>query len=96
MPDYQQAQPHAKTSFAGLALGALGVVYGDVGTSPLYTIKEIFNQAYGLSPDKGTVFGAISLIFWALVMVVCLKYVIFVMRADNRGEGGIMALNTAE
>ncbi len=92
MPDYQQAQPHAKTSFAGLALGALGVVYGDVGTSPLYTIKEIFNQAYGLSPDKGTVFGAISLIFWALVMVVCLKYVIFVMRADNRGEGGIMAL----
>ena len=92
MPDIQRPQPHEKSSFAVLALGALGVVYGDVGTSPLYTMKEIFNPAYGLSPDKGTVFGTISLIFWALVMVVCLKYVIFVMRADNRGEGGIMAL----
>jgi len=68
------------------------VVYGDVGTSPLYTMKEIFNHAHGLPPDKATVYGAISLIFWALVMLICLKYVIFIMRADNRGEGGIMAL----
>jgi len=92
MSTYDQSQTHHKSSFAALALGAIGVVYGDVGTSPLYTMKEIFNVAHGLSPDKGTVFGSISLIFWALVMVICLKYVIFVMRADNRGEGGIMAL----
>ena len=92
MPAYDPSQTHHKSSFAALALGAIGVVYGDVGTSPLYTMKEIFNEAHGLHPDKGTVFGCISLIFWALVMVICLKYVIFVMRADNRGEGGIMAL----
>lgn len=92
MPTHDQTQTHNKSSFYALALGAIGVVYGDVGTSPLYTMKEIFNEAHGLSPDKSTVFGSISLIFWALVMVICLKYVIFVMRADNRGEGGIMAL----
>ena len=92
MPANDQSQVHHKSSFAALAIGAIGVVYGDVGTSPLYTMKEIFNEAHGLFPDKGTVYGSISLIFWALVMVICLKYVVFVMRADNRGEGGIMAL----
>jgi KUP system potassium uptake protein len=92
MSDSEPSPTRHKSSFAALALGAIGVVYGDVGTSPLYTMKEIFNTAHGLAPDKGTVFGSISLIFWALVMVICLKYVIFVMRADNRGEGGIMAL----
>ena len=92
MPANDQSQVHQKSSFAALAIGAIGVVYGDVGTSPLYTMKEIFNEAHGLFPDKGTVYGSISLIFWALVMVICLKYVVFVMRADNRGEGGIMAL----
>lgn len=88
----EHSEHHHKSSFAALAIGAIGVVYGDVGTSPLYTMKEIFNAAHGLKPDPGNVFGAISLIFWALVMVICLKYVVFVMRADNRGEGGIMAL----
>ncbi len=88
----EHSEHHHKSSFAALAIGAIGVVYGDVGTSPLYTMKEIFNAAHGLKPDQGNVFGAISLIFWALVMVICLKYVVFVMRADNRGEGGIMAL----
>ena len=92
MPAQEQSEHPHKSSFAALAIGALGVVYGDVGTSPLYTMKEIFNEAHGLHPDKGTVYGAMSLIFWALVMVICLKYVVFVMRADNRGEGGIMAL----
>ncbi len=92
MPANDQSQVHQKSSFAALAIGAIGVVYGDVGTSPLYTMKEIFNEAHGLFPDKVTVFGSISLIFWSLVMVICLKYVVFVMRADNRGEGGIMAL----
>jgi KUP system potassium uptake protein len=92
MPAPEHSEHPHKSSFAALAVGAIGVVYGDVGTSPLYTMKEIFNEAHGLKPDQATVFGAISLIFWALVMVICLKYVVFVMRADNRGEGGIMAL----
>ncbi len=92
MSAQENSEHHHKSSFAALAVGAIGVVYGDVGTSPLYTMKEIFNQAHGLSPDKVTVYGSISLIFWALVLLICLKYVIFIMRADNRGEGGIMAL----
>jgi len=92
MPASEPSEHSHKSSFAALAVGAVGVVYGDVGTSPLYTMKEIFNEAHGLKPDQGTVFGSISLIFWSLVMVICLKYVVFVMRADNRGEGGIMAL----
>jgi len=92
MSDQDQSEHAHKSSFAALALGAIGVVYGDVGTSPLYTMKEIFGHAHGLSPDKVTVYGAVSLIFWAMVMLICLKYVVFIMRADNRGEGGIMAL----
>ncbi len=89
---FEKSKHQQKSSFFALAVGAIGVVYGDVGTSPLYTVKELFNPSYGLSPNQADVYGGISLIFWALVMVVCLKYVIFVMRADNRGEGGIMAL----
>jgi len=76
-----------------LALAALGVVYGDIGTSPLYTIKEIFAGAHHpvpITPDN--VLGILSVIFWSLMIVVALKYVLFVMRADNKGEGGIMAL----
>ena len=74
-----------------LSLGALGVVYGDIGTSPLYTVQLIFT-VHPLSPDATHVYGAISLIFWSLVMVVTLKYVLLILRADNHGEGGIMAL----
>jgi KUP system potassium uptake protein len=74
-------------------LGALGVVYGDIGTSPLYTVKEVFNPANGAVPlDAPHLIGAISAIFWALMLVVTLKYVILILRADNRGEGGILAL----
>jgi KUP system potassium uptake protein len=75
-----------------LTLSALGVVYGDIGTSPLYTLRECLTQAggFGLTPDN--ILGILSLIFWALVIVVTVKYVIFVMRADNQGEGGILAL----
>ena len=75
-----------------LTLGALGVVYGDIGTSPLYTVKEIFNPANGVALDAANVVGAISVIFWALMLVVTLKYVLLILRASNRGEGGIMAL----
>lgn len=73
-------------------LGAIGVVFGDIGTSPLYTLKEAFSPHYGLTPDHDTVLGILSLVFWALMTVVTLKYVAIIMRADNDGEGGIMAL----
>src|SRR5512135_331508 len=80
-----------RSSLGMLALGAIGVVYGDIGTSPLYTVKEIFGSGgVPLTPDN--IVGAISAVFWALMMVVTLKYVLLVMRADNRGEGGIIAL----
>ena len=77
---------------AVLALGALGVVYGDIGTSPLYALKECFTGPHGVPVTKGNVLGVLSLIFWSLNFVVTLKYLTVVMRADNRGEGGILAL----
>lgn len=79
-------------STAGLALGALGVVFGDIGTSPLYTMKEVFAGHRPLPIDAANVLGILSLVFWALMIVVSIKYAIFLMRADNDGEGGIMAL----
>lgn len=82
----------AKTSPAALTLLALGVVYGDIGTSPLYAVKEIYNPARGMPLAPETILGGCSAIFWALMLVVALKYVVLVMRADNRGEGGTMAL----
>lgn len=75
-----------------LTLGALGVVYGDIGTSPLYTMKEVFNPAHGLPASPANLVGAVSLIVWGLLFVVTLKYVVLILRADNRGEGGILAL----
>jgi len=77
---------------ATLALAALGVVYGDIGTSPLYAIRECFFGPHGVEPTRANVLGALSLIFWTLVLVVTLKYHVYVLRADNRGEGGILAL----
>ncbi|MFQ5666181.1 MAG: potassium transporter Kup [Candidatus Binatia bacterium] len=75
-----------------LSLGALGVVYGDIGTSPLYAIRECFFGEYAVAPTPTNVLGVLSLIFWALVIVISVKYLAFIMRADNRGEGGILAL----
>ena len=83
---------HGKIGLTGLIVGATGVVFGDIGTSPLYTIKEAFSPHYGLLPDYATVLGILSLVFWALMIVITLKYVTIIMRADNDGEGGIMAL----
>ncbi len=83
---------HASAGMVALVAGAVGVVFGDIGTSPLYTIKEMFHPHFGLTPDAGTVKGLLSLGFWSLLLVVTLKYVIVIMRADNEGEGGIMAL----
>src|SRR6266480_3587190 len=75
-----------------LSLGALGVVYGDIGTSPLYALRECFKPAHGVAPTHDNILGVLSLIFWSLVIVISLKYLVLVMRADNRGEGGILAL----
>ncbi len=77
---------------AALTLGAIGVVFGDIGTSPLYTVKEIFAPATGVPLDAPNLIGAVSVIFWALMLVVTLKYVVLILRADNRGEGGGLAL----
>ncbi len=75
-----------------LVLGAVGVVFGDIGTSPLYTMREAFDPKYGLAADPANVLGILSLVFWVLMLVVTVKYVNVIMRADNRGEGGILAL----
>jgi KUP system potassium uptake protein len=80
------------SALAKLCLGALGVVYGDIGTSPLYAIKECFTGPHGVTPTPENVVGVVSLVFWAMTFVVTFKYLSFVMRADNRGEGGILAL----
>jgi KUP system potassium uptake protein len=84
-----EAQSHSR---AALTLAALGVVYGDIGTSPLYALKATLSPAHGIEAGPETVLGAASAIFWALMLVVSLKYVLLVLRADNHGEGGIMAL----
>ncbi len=86
------ARPHARQATASLALLALGVVYGDIGTSPLYAAKETFSPAHGIPLTAANVLGGVSTIFWALMLVVSLKYVTLILRASNRGEGGIMAL----
>ena len=75
-----------------LSLGALGVVFGDIGTSPLYALSSSFSAGTGLTPTPDSVLGVLSLVFWSLVIIVCLKYQLFVLRADNKGEGGILAL----
>ena len=82
-----------KTALHTMALAALGVVFGDIGTSPLYTMKEVFSAGHHpLALNPSNVYGILSLITWALILIVSVKYVAFIMRADNRGEGGIMAL----
>jgi KUP system potassium uptake protein len=101
-PGHEAASGHAAPRGRALALaslGALGVVYGDIGTSPLYAIKECLAwhpagkfSPHAVEPTMANVLGVLSLMFWALVLVVCLKYLVFVLRADNRGEGGILAL----
>nr|MBA2817783.1 potassium transport protein Kup [Candidatus Pantoea persica] len=81
-----------KQSLGALTLAAIGVVYGDIGTSPLYTLRECLSDQFGFGVERAAVFGFLSLIFWLLVLVVSLKYISYVMRADNAGEGGILTL----
>ncbi|HXG59676.1 MAG TPA: potassium transporter Kup [Thermoanaerobaculia bacterium] len=88
----EPTQSRSRRYFLILSLSALGVVYGDIGTSPLYAIKECFDTKHGVAPTPQNVYGILSLIFWSLVIVISLKYLVFVMRAGNRGEGGILAL----
>jgi KUP system potassium uptake protein len=92
LPSTSTERSFHKASLAGLALGALGVVYGDIGTSPLYTIHAIFAGAGGIPLTPENVVGVVSVIFWSLMIIVSLKYVTLILRADNHGEGGIMAL----
>lgn len=86
-------QSSQKISLGG-TLAALGVVYGDIGTSPLYAFKESFHHSHGLLVNAPNIYGILSLIFWALIIVVSIKYLVFIVRADNQGEGGVLALST--
>ena len=88
---HAESNPTGKR-LAFLTLTALGVVYGDIGTSPLYALKECFKEEYGLLPTANNVYGVLSLIVWALILIVAIKYIVFILRADNNGEGGILAL----
>jgi KUP system potassium uptake protein len=86
--------PPAKAAAAALVLGALGVVFGDIGTSPLYTLREVFTPGSGMTPTPRHVLGVLSILFWAVTLTVTVKYVTLIMRADNKGEGGVLALAT--
>lgn len=86
------AQPIKKSSTAALTVAAIGIVYGDIGTSPLYTMQTIFSSEYGLALTPSNIMGVVSLIMWGLFIIVAVKYVTLILRADNRGEGGIIAL----
>ncbi|MFN2562154.1 MAG: potassium transporter Kup [Jatrophihabitans sp.] len=93
-PSGGRAHPAAHgAGLIGLAVGALGVVFGDIGTSPLYALQTVFAlEGHAVKPTPGDVYGVISLVFWSITLVVSLKYLVFVLRADNDGEGGVMAL----
>jgi KUP system potassium uptake protein len=88
---HEKEHPTGK-ALAGLSLGALGVVYGDIGTSPLYALQQAFSGHHSVPPTPENILGVLSLVFWSLAFVISFKYIGFVMRADNRGEGGILAL----
>lgn len=91
--DDGHSHSHTKAGTAALTMGALGIVYGDIGTSPLYSLKEAFNEkSHIMTVDTINVYGICSLAFWSLLIIISLKYLMFVMRADNNGEGGILAL----
>src|SRR6476661_7411236 len=89
----QHSHGHApEGSLAKLMVGAVGIVFGDIGTSPIYAFRETFAGHHILAPDRLHIYGVLSLIFWSMMIVVTLKYVTIIMRADNKGEGGSLAL----
>nr|MBA3730593.1 KUP/HAK/KT family potassium transporter [Sphingomonas sp.] len=83
---------HARGSLAKMAVGAIGIVFGDIGTSPIYAFRETFAGHHTLAPDQLHIYGVLSLIFWSMMIIVTIKYVTIIMRADNKGEGGSLAL----
>ena len=83
-----------KKRLALLCLASLGIVYGDIGTSPLYAMRECFYGQHGVSPNHANVLGVLSLILWSLILIISVKYLTLILRADNRGEGGILVLAT--
>src|SRR3954463_9380078 len=86
-------QPVHHAGMAALTLGALGVVFGDIGTSPLYALQTVFSaDNHAVKATEGDVYGVISLVFWSITLIVSIEFVLFIMRADNDGEGGILAL----
>jgi KUP system potassium uptake protein len=91
-PHRPEAPPTSQKNTIALAIGALGVVYGDIGTSPLYAVKECFSGTHSVALTEANIFGVISLVFWSLTFIVSIKYVIYILRADNHGEGGVFAL----
>jgi len=91
-PGVEVTPPSDRKPLSPLIVGAIGVVFGDIGTSPLYTLRECFTGAHGLPLTEENVYGILSVVFWAITIIVTLKYVTLIMRADNHGEGGIMAL----
>src|SRR5678816_870338 len=91
-PPHDVAHGHAQGSLGKLAIGAIGIVFGDIGTSPIYAFRETFAGHHTLIPDQLHIFGVLSLIFWSMMIIVTLKYVTIIMRADNKGEGGSLAL----
>ena len=93
-PSSTASSASPRNRLPGQVVAALGVVYGDIGTNPLFTLREAFGEAGGLPRGEAAVLGVLSLVFWSLVIVVTLKYVAVIMRADNHGEGGVLALST--
>ena len=93
MTGHPPASPKGRY-LARLSLAALGIVYGDIGTSPLYALRESFTAEHGVAATPANVLGVLSLIFWSLIVIISIKYLVFVLRADNRGEGGILALTS--
>lgn len=91
---HQEKAPAYKKRLAFLCLASLGIVYGDIGTSPLYAMRECFYGEHGVAPNPGNILGVLSLILWSLIFIISVKYLILILRADNRGEGGILALAT--
>src|SRR6185295_1564942 len=91
-PPNDVTQGHARGPLYKLAIGAVGIVFGDIGTSPIYAFRETFAGHHQLIPDALHIYGVLSLIFWSMMVIVTLKYVSIIMRADNKGEGGSLAL----
>src|SRR5690242_5848857 len=91
-PPQDVAHGHAQGPLYKLAIGAIGIVFGDIGTSPIYAFRETFAGHHTLIPDRLHIYGVLSLIFWSMMIIVTLKYVSIIMRADNKGEGGSLAL----